>query len=57
MSPAQRRLQLLGRRRAALDEMGVQEHNRLPGPGVEEVRSSIEATIASLERQIREIDE
>jgi transposase len=40
-SLSQRRLQRLGRRRTALDEMRVQERNRLQGPGVEEVRSSI----------------
>lgn len=55
-SPSQRRLQRLGRRRVALDEMRVQERNRLQGPGIDEVRSSIEATIAFLERQIQEID-
>ncbi len=55
-SPSQRRLQRLGRRRVALIEMRVQEENRLQGPGVEEVRASIEATIAFLNRQIDEID-
>jgi transposase len=55
-SPSQRRLQRLGRRRVALIEMRVQEENRLQAPGVEEVRASIEATIAFLNRQIDEID-
>jgi transposase len=55
-SPSQRRLQRLGRRRVALIEMRVQEDNRLQSPGVEEVRSSIEATIAFLNRQIAKID-
>jgi transposase len=55
-SPSQRRLQRLGRRRVALVEMRVQEDNRLQGPGVEEVRASIEATIAFLNRQIDEIE-
>ena len=55
-SPSQRRLQRLGRRRAALIEIRVQEENRLQGPGVDEVRSSIERTIAFLTRQISEID-
>lgn len=55
-SPSQRRLQRLGRRRAALDQMRVQEENRLQGPGIEEVRSSIEATIAFLTQQIEAID-
>jgi transposase len=55
-SPSQRRLQRLGRRRVALIEMRVQESNRLQAPGVEDVRSSIETTIAFLDRQIAEID-
>jgi transposase len=55
-SLSQRRLQRLGRRRTALDEMRVQERNRLQGPGVEEVRSSIEATIAFLSQQIAALD-
>lgn len=55
-SPSQRRLQRLGRRRVALIEMRVQESNRLQGPGVDEVRPSIEATIAFLDRQIAEIE-
>jgi transposase len=55
-SPSERRLQRLGRRRVALDEMRVQEGNRLTGPGVDDVRLSIEATITFLERQIAEID-
>jgi len=36
--------------------MRVQENNRLQGPGIEDVRSSIEATITFLSRQIAEID-
>lgn len=55
-SPSQQRLQRLSRRRVALDDMRVQENNRLQGPGIEDVRSSIEATIAFLSRQIAEID-
>jgi transposase len=55
-SPSQRRLQRLGRRRAALVEMRTQEHNRLEGPGIEEVRASLERSIAFLDRQIAEID-
>lgn len=55
-SASQRRLQRLGRRRAALIEMRVQEDNRVQGPGVDDVRMSIEATVAFLNRQITEID-
>jgi transposase len=55
-SPSQRRLLRLSRRRTALDEMRVQERNRLGGPGIDEVRSSIEATIAFLDKQIEEIE-
>ena len=55
-SPAQRRLQRLSRRRTALSEMRVQEQNRLSGPGVQDVRTSIEATIAFLTQQIEGID-
>jgi transposase len=55
-SPSQRRLQRPGRRRTALVEMRTQEENRLEGPGVEEVRASLERTIAFLNRQIAEID-
>jgi transposase len=55
-SPSQRRLQRLGRRRVALDEMRVQEVNRLKGPGVDEVRPSIEKTIAFLEAEIARVD-
>ena len=55
-SPAQRRLQRLGRRRVVLIEMRIQESNRLQSPGVEEIRSSIETTIAFLDRQITEIE-
>lgn len=56
-SPARRRLQQLVRRRAALSEMLVQEQNRLQGPGIDAVQSSLERTSAFLERQIAEIDE
>ncbi len=55
-SPSERRLQRLGRRRVVLIEMRVQEENRLQGPGVDEVRASIETTIAFLTRQIGELD-
>jgi transposase len=55
-SPSQRRLQRLGRRRVALVEMRIQESNRLQAPGIDEVRSSIEATIGFLDRQIAEIE-
>ncbi len=55
-SPSQRRLQRLGRRRTALVEMRTQEHNRLEGPGIVEVRDSLEKSIAFLERQIADID-
>ncbi len=55
-SPPQQRLQRLGRRRVALVEMRTQESNRLQGPGIDEVRSSIETTIAFLDRQIAEIE-
>jgi len=53
----QRRLQQLARRRLALDEMRTQECNRLNGPGVSEVASSIESTIMFLNEQISDIDE
>ncbi len=55
-SPSQRRLQRLGRRRVALDEMRTQERNRLQGPGIDEIRPSIEATLAFLSRQIADLD-
>jgi len=55
-SPSQQRLQRLGRRRSALVEMRTQEHNRLEGPGVKEVRHSLEASITFLDRQIAEMD-
>lgn len=55
-SPLRRRLQHLARRRLALDEMRTQEKNRLQGPGVDDVRGSIEETLAFLDRQIAEID-
>jgi transposase len=55
-SPLRRRLQQLARRRIALDEMRIQEKNRLQGPGVGDVRGSIEETLAFFDRQIKEID-
>ncbi|MGB6520041.1 MAG: transposase, partial [Candidatus Cybelea sp.] len=55
-SPLQQRLRRLARRRVALDEMRVQESNRLGAPGSSDVRSSIEATLSFLDRQIDEID-
>ena len=55
-SPVHQRLKRLARRRVALDEMRVQESNRLGAPGSGEVRSSIEATLSFLDRQIDEID-
>jgi transposase len=55
-SPSQQRLQRLGRRRVALVGMRTQESNRLQAPGIDAVRSSIEATIAFLDRQIAEIE-
>jgi transposase len=55
-SPSQRRLQRLGRRRSALIEMRTQEHNRLEGPGIDEVRHSLESSLAFLDRQIKAID-
>lgn len=54
---AERRLQQLVRRRAALIEMLVQERNRLAAPGGEASHASIERTIAFLEEQIKEIEE
>ena len=56
-SPMQRRLQQLARRRVSLDEMRMQESNRLGAPGSGDVRPSIEATMAFLDGQITEIDE
>lgn len=57
-TPAQRRLQRLGRRRSALIDMRTQEHNRLEGPGlVEDVRESLERMIGMLDAEIRQIDE
>lgn len=56
-SPAQRRLQHLVRRRVALVEMRVQEDNRLQAPGSEDVRSSLERSIAFLQEQVAAIDE
>ena len=55
-TPLRRRLQQLARRRIALDEMRIQEKNRLQGPGVSDVRDSIEETLAFFDRQINEID-
>jgi transposase len=55
-SPSQRRLLQLGRRRASLDEMRVQEQNRLNGPGSTDVRQSLEGHIAFLGEQIVAID-
>jgi transposase len=56
LSPSERRLQRLGRRRVALVEMRTQELNRIEGPGIAEVRGSLERTIAFLNNQIAEID-
>lgn len=56
-SPAQRRLQQLVRRRAALDEMRVQERNRLEAPGADDVKGSIEETIAFLGQQIKQVED
>lgn len=55
-SQSQQRLQRLGRRRVALVEMRTQEVNRLKGPGIDAVRSSLESTIAFLDGQIAEIE-
>ncbi len=55
-SPLQQRLRCLARRRVALDDMRVQESNRLGAPGSSDVRSSIEATLSFLDRQIDEIE-
>ncbi len=55
-SPSQRRLQRLGRRRTALVEMRTQEHNRLEGPGIQEIRDSLQIMIEFLEQQIADID-
>lgn len=46
----------LGRHRTALVEMRTQEHNRLEGPGIDELRDSLEKSLAFLNRQISEID-
>ena len=64
MSPApwtppsenERKLQQLVRRRAGLEEMRVQEQNRLEAPLTEPVRDSISKSISFLEGQIKEID-
>ena len=56
-SPLQQRLRRLARRRTALDEMRVQESNRLGAPGSADVRESIETTIGFLEQQIAEVNE
>lgn len=55
-SPSERRLQHLERRRVALVEMRAQEINRLKSPGIDDVRSSLEATIAFLKKQIEAIE-
>ena len=55
-SPVQQRLKRLARRRVALDEMRVQESNRLGAPGSGDVRSSIGTVPVFLDRQIDEID-
>lgn len=55
-NPLRRRLQQLARRRIALDEMRIQEKNRLQGPGVSGVRRSIEQTLAFFDQQIEELD-
>jgi transposase len=55
-NPLRRRLQQLARRRVALDEMRTQEKNRLQSPGVDAVRTSIEDTLAFLDRQVDQID-
>jgi transposase len=64
MSPApwkppsanERKLQQLVRRRAGLDEMWIQEHNRLQAPLTEPVHGSIQKSISFLEGQIKDID-
>jgi transposase len=52
----ERKLQQLVRRRSGLEEMRVQENNRLEAPLTEPVRDSIAKSIAFLEDQIKEID-
>ena len=56
-SENERKLQQLLRRRAGLNEMRVQEMNRLEAPLTKPVHSSIEQSIAFFERQIADIDE
>lgn len=56
-SETERKLRQLVRRRMALDDMRVQECNRLEGPGVSEVASSIQSTIDFLQDQIDDVDE
>jgi transposase len=55
-SAAQRRLQQLVRRRAALSDMLTQERNRLQAPGADNVRRSITDTIEFLEKELAQID-
>lgn len=55
-TPAERRLRQLVRRRRALIEMRTQELNRLAAPGTENVEKSIRDMIATLEKQISELD-
>jgi transposase len=55
---AVRTLQSFSRRRASLIEIRTQESNRLEGPeSTEDVRASLRAHIAYLDRDIEEIDE
>jgi transposase len=55
-STNERKLQQLVRRRASLDEMRVQEQNRLQAPLTEPVHHSIKKSIAFIEGQIEDID-
>lgn len=55
-SPAERRLRRLSRRRSALIGMRTEELNRLDAPGTEDVRDSLETSIAFLNEQIKQID-
>jgi len=55
-TPSERRLRQLVRRRRALIEMRTQELNRLAAPGTENVEKSIRDMIATLEKQIAELD-
>jgi transposase len=56
-SENERILQQLVRRRAGLEEMRVQERNRLEAPLTDPVRESIAKSIAFLDLQIKEIEE